>query len=210
MLKRSARAVCAACLPLLAAPVFNAPALRAQSFELQLLPRIGVATPLGRLTESTEMRTALAFGIAAELQLPALPFSVRANLDHIRAAGISERSAEQPVVGEADITLLVGDVVLRPFAATSAAAATQPYILAGAGVKRYRLRLDSRVDGELDVPHEISRLTVHLGGGADVRVGRFVLILEVADYLSTFVSGNDTSQLQHDVVGVLGLRVSLF
>jgi hypothetical protein len=41
MLKRSARAVCAACLPLLTAPVFNAPALRAQSFELQLLPRIG-------------------------------------------------------------------------------------------------------------------------------------------------------------------------
>jgi hypothetical protein len=43
-----------------------------------------------------------------------------------------------------------------------------------------------------------------------VRIGPVVVVAEVADYISTFVIGDDESRLQNDVVGMIGIRVGMF
>jgi hypothetical protein len=194
---RSIRLLAALC-PLLAA----APAA-AQGLNLQIVPKIGIYSPIGGLTETTEIRPALAYGVAAEITLSFLPINVRANADVAHKAEIEQRSAAEPRVGEVTLTNIVGDLVLRPL---PRAAIAQPYFLGGAGIKQYDLDLETAAGGELSgVEEESSRFTVHIGGGLDVRWGPIAFVLEVADYISSF-----NTKVQNDVVGMLGFRVSMF
>lgn len=179
-----------------------------QGLNLQLVPKIGVSTSLGGLTESTEIRPALAYGVAAEITLPFLPVNVRANADVAHSAPLEQRSAAQPRVGTVTLTSIVGDLVLRPL---PRAAIAQPYFLGGAGIKQYDMDLESRAGGELSgIEESASRFTVHVGGGLDVRFGVLAVVLEVGDYISSFRDANGNSKLQNDLVGLLGFRVSMF
>jgi hypothetical protein len=74
----------------------------AQAANLEIVPRVGVSTALGALTDDAELRTALAFGVAAELVLPVLPFGLRVTVDQISNAEI--RSVMRPRPGSARST----------------------------------------------------------------------------------------------------------
>ena len=188
----------AALCPLLAA----APAA-AQGLNLQLVPKIGVYSGIGGLTETTEIKPALAYGVAAEITLPFMPLNVRANVDVVHGGEIEQRTAAEPRVGEVTMTNIVGDLVIRPL---PRAVLAQPYFLAGGGIKQYDMDLETAAGGELSgVEESSSRFTGHVGGGLDVRWGAIAFVLEVGDYISSF-----GDKLQNDLVGMVGFRVSMF
>jgi hypothetical protein len=75
----------------------------------------------------------------------------------------------------------------------------QPYLLAGAGVKRY--------SGEGD---DQSKFTGHVGAGADLKLGPIGLLAEINDYISSFEDETTgDSKLQNDVFISLGFRIGL-
>jgi hypothetical protein len=175
----------------------------AQDMNLQLVPKIGVYSGIGGLTETTEIKATLVYGLAAEITLPFLPLNVRANVDVVESGEIEQRSAAEPRVGEVTLTNIVGDLVFRPL---PRAVFAQPYFLAGGGVKMYDLELETAAGGELSgVEESSSRFTGHVGGGLDVRWGSFAVVLEIGDYISSF-----GDKMQNDLVGMVGFRVSMF
>jgi hypothetical protein len=179
----------------------------AQGVNLQLVPKAGISVPMGTLGDNSEIATAPALGVAAELTLPALPVSLRANLEYGHTADIVERSHAETVLGEATILAVTGDVVLRPLPPTAVA---RPYVLGGAGIKSYDIAVAPAAGPELrDVEGTTRRWALHVGGGLDVRVGPLSFVLEVSDHISTFPVGGD-SRVQHDVFGMLGFRVAMF
>ncbi|HUF51103.1 MAG TPA: hypothetical protein VMN60_09735 [Longimicrobiales bacterium] len=185
-----------------------APAVAQGGMNLQIVPKIGVYTPMGGLTETTEIKPGLAYGVAAEITLPFLPVNIRANADVAHSADIEQRSAAEPSVGSVTLTSIVGDLVLRPLPRTALA---QPYFLAGVGIKQYDMDLESRAGGELSgLAEDITRFTAHIGGGLDVRFGVLAFVLEVGDYISSFRDATGTARVQNDVVGLIGFRVSMF
>ncbi|HSJ26356.1 MAG TPA: hypothetical protein VK929_16875 [Longimicrobiales bacterium] len=174
---------------------------------LQVVPKIGVFTPLAPFGETSELQSTLALGLAAELLLPSWPVNLRANLEHATTTDIVRRDASETVLGTARITTVVGDVVLRPFAAP---ATFQPYLLAGGGVKIHEI---DREVGTLDLSglaERFTRGTLHVGGGVDARFGPLAVLLEVGNYMSTVEAVSGESRVQHDAFGMLGFRVSMF
>jgi hypothetical protein len=192
------------CLLVALCPFMAAAPAAAQGLNLQLVPKIGVYSGIGGLTETTEIKPALAYGLAAEITLPFLSlFNVRANVDVVQDGEIEQRTAEEPRVGAVTMMNIVGDIVIRPL---PRAVLAQPYFLAGGGVKQYDMDLETAAGGELSgVEESSSRFTGHIGGGLDVRWGSFALVLEVGDYISSF-----GDKLQNDLVGMVGFRVSMF
>jgi hypothetical protein len=180
--------------------------LAAQGPSLHIVPKVGMSMPLGTLADNTEIDFAVAFGAAGELVLPRLPFSVRASVDYAREANITQRTSTEPVLGQASILALAGDVVIRPLPATAIA---QPYFLGGGGVRRYDIRIGPVADTQLR-SGTTTRAALHFGGGFDVLLGPLSLVLEVTDYLGTFPDGSGGTRLQNDVFAMIGLRVALF
>jgi hypothetical protein len=185
-----------------------ASAAQAQGPNMQVVPKIGVFTPIGTFTENTELELGLAVGLAGEFTLPALPFDVRLNLEHATTTDIVERGVAETVLGDVSVTSVVGALVLRPLPPT---AAFHPYFMGGGGLKLYRLRSEAGFTGDLaGVAETTRRGAFYVGGGVDARVGPITLLLEVADYISTFpLAGGDT-RLQNHLYGMLGFRVAMF
>jgi hypothetical protein len=179
-----------------------------QELTVQIVPKLGVYTPLNTLTDGAEAEIGAAFGVAGEFMLPRLPFSIRVNLDHGNTTNIVTRDAAESVLGTVAITNVTGAVVLRPFAAT---ALFQPYFLGGGGVKLYSF--DVPTPGQADLAGVVAttrRATLHVGGGVNVRFGPAALLLEVSDYLSTLPFAEGGTRLQNDLFGMIGFRVTMF
>jgi hypothetical protein len=175
---------------------------------VQLVPKAGVYTALGPLTENTEIEPGLAFGGAIEVGLPIVPIALRLTVDYALDVEIVRRGTTEERVGDVSLLGVVGDVVLRPL---PGAVIARPYFLLGGGIKRYTMTLETTGGGDLSgVDENLSRATVHAGGGFDVRVGPVALVLEVGDYLSTFVDAAGDSKVQHDAFGQAGLRITVF
>jgi hypothetical protein len=196
----------AACVVALGCALVGVP-LHGQGVNLQVVPKIGVFTALGTFGENSELESSLAYGVAGEVTLPALPVNLRINLDHASATNIVRRDATEAVLGTASITAVVGQLVFRPLAP---AALFQPYFLAGGGVKRYDFTREAGAPELVGIGHSATRGTVHIGGGVDVRFGPLALLLEVGNYMSTLAADAGESRLQHDAFGMLGFRVSMF
>lgn len=196
----------ALCAGLALAVAATAAPAEAQAPNLQLVPKIGMSMPLGTLADNTEIDMGLAFGLAAELVLPRLPFSVRANLDFAREADVTQRTAAAPVLGQATILVVTGDIVLRPLPPTAVA---QPYFLGGAGIKRHDIAIGPVADTPLRTGIT-TRATLHVGGGFDVRLGPLSGVLEISDYISTFPDADGGSRLQNTIFGMIGFRVAMF
>ena len=165
--------------------------------------RAGWFTPIGIVGEDASERESkvsqgFAFGGSIELDLPASPINIRANVDATLGRSIEVEGLEVPGT-EIDIMAFTGDLVFRPLPRL---AMTQPYLLLGAGIKRYS------TDGTFEDENEF---TGHLGAGADMRVGSLALIVEISDYISSFneVPSGD-SRLQNDLFIMAGIRFSLF
>jgi len=182
-------------LTLVAAPA----AAQIPGVNVVVAPRIGVYSPLGNLIETStsefKIKSGLGLGLSIELDLPLSPINVRANFDAALGRDVEEDGVK---VGDVDIVNLTGDLVFRPLPRVVA----QPYLLAGAGIKRY----SSGFGGGDD--NSSSDFTGHVGAGIDAKLGPLGLMVEVSDYISSFKSTGD-SKLQNDVFVMAGLRIGL-
>lgn len=184
------------------------PAAPAAAQRIQLVPKAGVYTALGPLTENTEIEPGFAVGAAVEVALPLLAIALRVTADYLVDADIVRRGTTEERVGDVSLLGVVGGVVLRPL---PSAVIAHPYFVGGAGIKRYVLELETTGGGDLSLTTgTVSRVTVLAGGGLDVRVGPVALVLEVVDYLSTFVAATGDSRVQHDAFGQAGVRITIF
>lgn len=176
---------------------------------LDIVPKIGAEMPLADLptTPSAQavksMSGAFAWGVAAELGLPGLPFSLRANVDATTkktvspATGITSGSVDQTMM------TIFGDVVFRPLPKIIL---LQPYVMAGLGVKRYNYSLSDPSSLFQQSFTDRNDLAYHLGVGLDI--GPFVV--EVNDYMNSYKFDGGGSKFQQDVFIMAGLRLGLF
>jgi hypothetical protein len=107
------------------------------------------------------------------------------------------------------VTSATGTLALRPIPNLII---VQPYLLAGGGVKRYDYTTENLKDeGLKTLLSDQNQLTGHLGVGAEVNLGLIRLTGEVADLLSKYDDGQNSSttsdQLQHDVFATVGLVI---
>jgi hypothetical protein len=170
--------------------------------DLHIGARAGYFTPLGIVGEDASDRESkisqgLAFGASIELDLPASPINLRANVDATFGRSVEVEGLEVPGT-EVDLIVLTADLVFRPVPRLVLA---QPYLLLGAGIKKYS------TDGAFEDDPDF---TGHLGAGADLSLGVVSLMVEVSDYISSLqpVDGGD-SRLQNDVFMMVGFRIGI-
>lgn len=180
--------------------------------EIKLNPRIGLYVPVTDLGEFTgtggtttvKMDNSLAIGLGAELQLAALPFGIRANLDYATGSKVNtETGGVEEEGSETTLLAVVGDLVFRPLPRIIV---LQPYLFAGGGLKQY----DVETEGAASFASE-SDPTVHLGFGLDFGLGPLALNAELSDYISWFELSDtsDESEIQHDLFVTVGFSIGL-
>jgi hypothetical protein len=178
-------------------------ALQAQNVGWTITPKIGVFTPLSSLseTDSTESKlaTSLALGLSFEIDFRNAPLSVRANVD-VAANSKIESDGAAPEFA-ADQLNVVGDLLIRPF---SRDYIVQPYVLLGAGLKRYTF-----TDEQFSTSTSEQMFTAHVGGGVIFDFGAVKLSAELSDYISSREPTPGESKGQHDLFGMVGLRIPL-
>ncbi|MGH7471163.1 MAG: hypothetical protein ACRENP_24710 [Longimicrobiales bacterium] len=176
--------------------------------ELTLFPRVGVYKPVGALAEfaasTAELRGATALGMSVELQLPLLPINLRGNLEYVPGADAAINDRDLDV--DNALLLLSGDLVFRLLPAVSP---IQPYLLAGAGVKKYNF--DNAFATALFSFPDDRDWMAHLGAGLGLKLGPLSIAAEVSDYISWFeMLGGDGGKLQNDLFATVGLKIGLF
>lgn len=196
-----------------AAALFAAAAAPASAqvpgIELKLNPRIGLYTPLSNLGDVdgtvTSLENSLAIGLGAELQLVALPFGIRANLDYATGSKVTTESfGGGGTLGGEETTVLavVGDLVFRPLPDIIL---LQPYLFVGGGIRQYDF------DTEDPTAPDGTDPTIHLGFGLDFGLGPLALNAELSDYISWFKLNetDDESNMQHDLFVSVGFSIGL-
>lgn len=189
---------------------------------LELVPKIGFYTPAADLEAAATAAGAiiddrggsLALGLALDFGVALAPVSFRVGFDYVTGSEFSyadTTGAGFEASGEQAMLALAGDVVLKPLPRLII---VQPYLLAGAGVKRYDFSF-SDVDPGSDVeevfPDSQTDFTLHAGLGLDLGLGPIALVAEASDYVSWFEpEGADGSEMQHDIFIMAGVRVGLF
>jgi hypothetical protein len=172
---------------------------------LNLGARAGMFTPMSTLAETPfgdlKLKPGLGIGASLELDLPLSPVNVRANLDAALGAKV-ELDGQESQGDEVDVVAITGDLVFRPLPRI---VVFQPYLLAGAGIKRYSF------DGTLDnATNSESDFTGHVGIGGDLKIGPLAVLAELSDYISSFKNeGTGDSKLQNDVFVMVGFRIGM-
>src|SRR5690606_27209577 len=142
---------------LAAVTLLVAGAAGASAQRIQVVPRAGVfvsGSSLGEVREGTEaieadLEGGLGVGLGIEFGMPLSPFGFRAGFDYatdskISASGINEASGE----AGAKLLAVAGDLVFRPLPRLLV---VQPYLLAGAGVKRYDFEVSELGSGAANI-----------------------------------------------------------
>lgn len=203
---------------LAAATLFVTGAAEASAQRVQVVPRAGVfvsGSSLGEVQTAlgdvkAEMEGGLGVGLGIELGVPLSPFGFRAGFDYatdskISGEGISAGSGE----AGAKLLAVTGDLMFRPLPRLLV---VQPYLLAGAGVKRYDFEVSELDSGVRDIFSESQTdFALHGGAGLDVSLGAIALRAEISDYVSWFELGSGSEkEMQNDVFATVGLRIALF
>jgi hypothetical protein len=175
--------------------------------ELRLFPRVGVYKPVSTLAEfqasTAELRGSTAFGLSVELQLPLLPLNLRGNVDYVRGADGAVNDQDLDV--DNSLLMLSADLVLRLLPAVSP---IQPYLMAGAGVKRYDF--DDRFATALFSFPDDRDFTAHLGVGLGLKLGPLNVAAEATDYISWFeLAGGADGKLQNDLLLMVGIKFGI-
>jgi hypothetical protein len=176
--------------------------------DLSLYPRVGSYRPAGALAEQSGSEARLqpgrAVGLSAELQLPLLPLHLRGNVDYV--LNTNGEVNEQVYNSDNSILILSADLVYRLLPSI---VPVQPYLLAGAGVKKYDF--DNSFATALFSFPDRNDFTVHLGAGLGFKLGPIGVLGEVGDYVSRFeTQETGDRKLQNDLFAMVGVRVSLF
>lgn len=198
---------------LVAAAALLAPA--AADAQLRFIPQVGLyapATDLPSLDEAIEIEkeSTLAFGLAVEFG-NADATSLRVNVLHATDSEVpvADVGCEEDCA-RSSLTAATAAVVLRPLPNLIL---VRPYLLAGAGLKRYDFSRDDLEDeGLRAVLNDQNQLTGHLGVGAEVGLGLVRLTAEVSDLISDFETDDvpeneQESKLQHDFFLTLGVVI---
>ena len=173
---------------------------------LNLGARAGMFSPASTLAETTfgdlKLKSGLGVGASLELDLPLSPINVRANLDAALGAKVMLDDVEGDE--EVDVIAITGDLVFRPLPRI---VVFQPYLLAGAGIKKYSFESDPAFpDDDLDE----SDFTGHVGLGGDLKLGPIAVLAELSDYISSFKNeGTGDSKLQNDLFIMIGFRIGM-
>jgi opacity protein-like surface antigen len=191
----------------------GATGVAAQAPSLSIVPKIGMEMPMSDLPSTPSagavksLSGAFAWGVAAELGLPGLPFSLRANVDATTKKTVSASSGITN--GSVDQTMMTifGDLVFRPLPRLIL---VQPYLMGGLGVKRYNYSLSDPTNLFQESFTDRSELAYHLGVGLDVGLGPAALVAEVNDYMNNYQFDSGTKKFQQDVFIMVGLRLGLF
>jgi hypothetical protein len=188
-------------LVVMAAPA----AAQIPGINVNLGARIGAFTPMSALAETPQgdvkLKSGMGIGASIELDIPFSPINVRANVE--AAMGAKMELGDDELEGaEVDVVAFTGDLVYRPLPRI---VVVQPYLLAGAGVKRYSFDTDP-----VSFSEDRSHFTGHLGAGADLKFGPISVLAEVSDYISSFKNAaTDDSKLQNDVFLMVGFRIGM-
>lgn len=193
-----------------------ADAARAQApgVDLKITPKVGAFAPLSDLREAEEsgdfgasLEPSVAVGLAVDIGLPGM-IDLRVGFDY---ATSSEFDLENgPTVedfdGDAKVLAVAGDIVLR----RSVLGVVSPYLLLGAGVKRYDFDAGDAELGTDFFDSEETDFTGHVGLGIRAGLGPLALVVEVSDYISSFSAGeSDDSSLQNDIFGMVGIQLGI-
>jgi hypothetical protein len=168
-------------------------------------------------------------GLTAELGLPVRALSLRGGLMYVSSGLDARRFAgfescgsdcDEAVYSSESIAggrvfIAVADVVLRG----PRIGPVQPYLLGGAGFKRYDFAQGELSGGyAAEYARDVTQRTSHVGLGTDVRIGSHSLVLEVSDYVGGFRSATDPAQGgttalggrgQHDISFTAGFQFGI-
>jgi hypothetical protein len=171
------------------------------SAQLHITPAFGAFIPAsdveGLRSGAEERRLArestLGLGLNVELGW------LRGSIAYASGATLNERGVQnREDIGDGSVLAAAADLVLRPLPRLIA----QPYILAGAGLKRQDYSYDD--DGLSNLlPRDRSDVAVHVGVGADLMLGSFGLMAEITDYITRHEGGGFG---QHDAFAFVGLK----
>ncbi|HLU24112.1 MAG TPA: hypothetical protein VKZ58_00200 [Longimicrobiales bacterium] len=185
---------------------------------LQIMPKAGVYIPgndLATIRDGAEeirakMEGDFAIGLAIELARAGAPVGLRGNFDYITGTTITEDGVDRSDKSGTTMLALTGDLVLRPIPRLLF---LQPYLLGGAGIKRYEFDRESLSGPIRDAfPADRTDFAVHLGAGFEIGFGALAITAEVSDYISRFKAEgeNRDNKLQNDVFAMVGVRIGLF
>ena len=189
---------------------------------LELVPKIGFYTAAADLQAAStaageivdDRGGSLALGLAADFGVALIPVSFRVGFDYVSGSEFTyadTTGADVEASGEQTMLAIAGDVVLRPLPRL---VVVQPYLLAGAGVKRYAFsfsEVGTGSDVEEAFPESQTDFTLHAGLGLDLGLGPIALVAEVSDYVSWYeAEGGEGTELQNDIFIMAGVRVGLF
>lgn len=189
----------------------------AQAPGLELVPKFGAYLPINDLAEvrpavediHADMEASLGLGLALEVDLPGSPLDFRANMEYATGTEVSADGFSEDEAVESTVLTLVGDVVFRPLPTP----VIQPYLLAGAGFKRYDFEFEDADPSDLSNLFRDSEndFTLHVGAGVDIGLGPLALLVEAGDYISWYApEGSDQdSEMQNDIFLMAGFRVGL-
>ena len=193
-------------------------AAQVPGIELSVLPKVGFYSPASDLAAAQDALGevvddrggSLALGLALEMGVPLTALGVRVGFDYVTGSEFTyEDEAAVEATAEQTMLAITGDVVLRPIPRL---VVVQPYLLAGAGVKRYDFSFDedAGTDIEAAFPESETDFTIHAGIGVDLGLGPIALIAELSDYISWYETGADESEMQNDLFLMAGIRLGLF
>ena len=205
-----------------AAALSSAPlAAQVPGISLELVPKVGFYTPATDLQAAADAAGeivddrggSLALGLALDIGAALSPLNVRVGFDYVTASEFTyadTTGADLEANGEQTMLAIAGDVILRPIPKLLI---VQPYLLAGAGVKRYDFSFADAAEGsdvEEAFPESQTDFTVHAGLGVDLGLGPVALVAELSDYVSWYEAEGGESEMQHDLFIMAGLRVGVF
>ena len=187
------------------------------SAQIRLIPQVGLYVPqndLGRVDGGSEAvdvaKKESTLGYGASLELGA------SGMLGLRIGGVYGSQSDVAVSGvgcsgcaaRSTVIALTGALVLRPLPSLPL---LQPYLLGGAGVRRYDFDLEGAQLQDLEDVLNQNKLTWHLGVGSEIDLGLVRLIAEVSDYFGEFDLGTDggaqAGEKQHDFFVTVGLII---
>ena len=166
-----------------------------------ITPQIGVYIPGNSVdslrtaakTVSVQREGTLALGLNIDLGV------LLGSIAYATEAKLNDKTSTNTDVGKGKLIAAAADLVIRPIPRLIV---IQPYLLAGAGVRRADYSYDT--SGFDAFPKNDTDLALHAGVGADIMLGPVGVSAEVTDFIS-----KDTADKwkQHDAFGFAGLRL---
>jgi hypothetical protein len=183
--------------------------------QVRLIPHVGLYAPMENLgsvrstapSEAVEIgkkESTFALGLGVEFGGPPRSLGLRGNVVHATSSDVPLKAVGCAACeARSTVTALTVTLVARPFPRSS----IQPYVLGGAGIKRYDFDEDRlRDEGFEALVGDQNRTTGHVGVGLELRLGGFAIAVECSDLLSSFdLEGEGDGEFQNDFFLTVGV-----